>query len=37
MLAEIRAEYTVDLGEELTRTASRSSLNFWLVLHRDLA
>jgi hypothetical protein len=37
MLAELRAEYTVDLGEELTRTASRSSLNFWLVLHRDLA
>jgi hypothetical protein len=34
MVAEIRWSYTVSMGEVNARVAHRSSLNFWLAVHR---
>lgn len=36
VLAELQVEYLVDMGEEEERTAKRTSLSFWLMVHRDL-
>jgi hypothetical protein len=35
LLAEVQTKFLVDMGEEEMRTATRSSLSFWLVVHRD--
>ena len=35
LLAQIQTKHLVDMGEEEPRPATRSSLSFWLVAHRD--
>lgn len=36
VLAEFQACYLVDMGEEEEREAFRTSISFWLMVHRDL-
>ena len=36
VLAEFQVSYFVDMGEEDEREATRTSLSFWLMVHRDL-